>query len=859
MVEEAKKFGARLRELRTRSGMTQRELAERVNVDFTYLSKIENGVMPPPSEKVILQLAASLNTDKDELLTLAGKIPPDIAQMLKERETLQLLRSEHVQKKVRAASRKGDGLQLIRKVKSMPKVSIPLKGLYRVAIPIVLVIAVAASLWYAAPTRALQIAIAPPAAGTFGSTHTFTVEISIEDSELLPVDNIVVTIYKSDDRTNYKATLASMPLGDSSESAHTITEGSASGSVTVAADADSKWDYFYGTGNVTWEDAGYTFTPSQGYGYGYQSGATGTTSITYTVTWTSPSGWPAGDYKVEAKITAPDNQTFTQTSSAFALSVSASGDGDDNIIGGGGAAPDEVTADDIADLSAGDAADELEGVEAGEAADLIEELIDEETWDAGTAADVFDDLATDEAGVGAAADIIEEIATDTAADIIEEVATGTAAAIIEAVTTETATAIIEEVTTGAAADILEEVNADAAAAIMEGLTTGTLEATIPAMSPTALTDRLPGLTAGTLHSINPEVLFGALPDTPTETLTGEVTPEALEGLDLPDVVRVTSDGEEYLAIRTGADGWVIIAATPAPIDQLMIKTNKALANVKTTVRVIAERPLDVLIDLPDEKIVRTYIEVTFENIVPDEDIDVGHMGFYVEKDWLEQNSIHKWSVALNRYDPDLNKWIALPTKRVSDDDTTIHYSAVISRFTSSYAITGSETAPTATFRAANLTISPAKTNTGEIITISADITNLTDATLTDVITLWINNTIEKGKDISIKANETESVSFTVTRAAEGTYNVRLDRLFGSFNVTKAPAPAPTPPAPAPAPAPTPAPAPAPTPPAPSPAPAPTPSPAPAPTPVNWWLIGGIIGAVIVIGVIVWLLVARRRD
>ena len=52
-MEEARKFGARLRELRKQAGMSLRELADRVGIDFTYLSKIENGAMPPPSEKVL--------------------------------------------------------------------------------------------------------------------------------------------------------------------------------------------------------------------------------------------------------------------------------------------------------------------------------------------------------------------------------------------------------------------------------------------------------------------------------------------------------------------------------------------------------------------------------------------------------------------------------------------------------------------------------------------------------------------------------------------------------------------------------------------------------------------------------------
>jgi transcriptional regulator with XRE-family HTH domain len=51
---EAQAFSTRLRELRIKARLTQRELAEKVGVDFSYLSKLENGVLPPPSEKVII-------------------------------------------------------------------------------------------------------------------------------------------------------------------------------------------------------------------------------------------------------------------------------------------------------------------------------------------------------------------------------------------------------------------------------------------------------------------------------------------------------------------------------------------------------------------------------------------------------------------------------------------------------------------------------------------------------------------------------------------------------------------------------------------------------------------------------------
>lgn len=87
-------FGERVRELRKAQGMSQRELADRAGIDFTYLSKIENGRMEPPSEQVIRSVAEELDADADELIVLADKFPSDLAQELKTPERVKALRRE---------------------------------------------------------------------------------------------------------------------------------------------------------------------------------------------------------------------------------------------------------------------------------------------------------------------------------------------------------------------------------------------------------------------------------------------------------------------------------------------------------------------------------------------------------------------------------------------------------------------------------------------------------------------------------------------------------------------------------------------------------------------------------------------
>ena len=75
-------FGTRIRQLRKEHDLTLRELAEQVGIDFTYLSKIENGKGDPPSEETIRRLAKVLHADAEELVLLADKLPADLARDL---------------------------------------------------------------------------------------------------------------------------------------------------------------------------------------------------------------------------------------------------------------------------------------------------------------------------------------------------------------------------------------------------------------------------------------------------------------------------------------------------------------------------------------------------------------------------------------------------------------------------------------------------------------------------------------------------------------------------------------------------------------------------------------------------------
>ena len=80
--------GERVRELRKSKELTQRQLAHRLGVSFSYISKVENERLHSgdyPSEKIIHKLAHELDADEEELLLLADKVPAGIRKRIREK------------------------------------------------------------------------------------------------------------------------------------------------------------------------------------------------------------------------------------------------------------------------------------------------------------------------------------------------------------------------------------------------------------------------------------------------------------------------------------------------------------------------------------------------------------------------------------------------------------------------------------------------------------------------------------------------------------------------------------------------------------------------------------------------------
>jgi len=261
---ELNNFGAKIRELRTKAGLTQSQLAGAVGVDSSYLSKIEKGVSPPPAGEIVIRLAEALHSSKDQLMALAGRIPSDVLQALRERSVREFgprLRELRIQvgmsqdelarkagidhtylSKIEGGKKqppseeatarlaealntsKSDLLCLAGRdhplnkregVVHMPRLSAKSSIVRMLGRPWVraaasaalTVVIVAVLLLFSSPVQALTITCPSlPSTGVLGSSYTFQVKVDIQDIDRLPLTSVNLDIYNAASPSTYRVT-----------------------------------------------------------------------------------------------------------------------------------------------------------------------------------------------------------------------------------------------------------------------------------------------------------------------------------------------------------------------------------------------------------------------------------------------------------------------------------------------------------------------------------------------------------------------------------------------------------------------------------------------------------------------------
>jgi transcriptional regulator with XRE-family HTH domain len=90
----ATEFGDALRQCRRNAGVSQRKLAELANLDFSYISKLENGRIPPPAANTLVLICKILNIAPETLLALTGKLPSEVQENVSTSRSAQMFLRE---------------------------------------------------------------------------------------------------------------------------------------------------------------------------------------------------------------------------------------------------------------------------------------------------------------------------------------------------------------------------------------------------------------------------------------------------------------------------------------------------------------------------------------------------------------------------------------------------------------------------------------------------------------------------------------------------------------------------------------------------------------------------------------------
>ena len=182
------------------------------------------------------------------------------------------------------------------------------------------------------------------------------------------------------------------------------------------------------------------------------------------------------------------------------------------------------------------------------------------------------------------------------------------------------------------------------------------------------------------------------------------------------------------------------------------------------------------------------------------------------------------------WDVGAGSWVELESTANTEADTI---TATVSHFTTfgvmAYLPPEPELNP-AVFSLGSLTISPEKASLGESVTISVEVTNTGGEVGNYAVILSIDGVLEDSQDITVSAGDSQQVSFTTVKNLPGGYAVDVNGLNGTFEVMEDASS--VPPAPL------------------------TPPPAPV-SPVNWPVLWGVIGGVVMVGLMIFLL-ARKK-
>jgi len=191
------------------------------------------------------------------------------------------------------------------------------------------------------------------------------------------------------------------------------------------------------------------------------------------------------------------------------------------------------------------------------------------------------------------------------------------------------------------------------------------------------------------------------------------------------------------------------------------------------------------------------------------------------------DGVNEEDLVLAFYDEDTGRWVECACTCDPDTNCII---ACIYHFTDFAIISPVPLPPApAAFSLSGLSVLPAEIESGETITVSMVVANTGGEVGSYTAVLKINGVKEEEKTVTIAAGGSQTVSFGITREEAGSYTVTVDGLNGSFTVVVQPTPT-----------------------AES-------TPAVEEGGINWYVIGAILGVVLLLAIFLPIWIRRRKE
>ncbi|HUV43274.1 MAG TPA: CARDB domain-containing protein [Dehalococcoidales bacterium] len=229
-----------------------------------------------------------------------------------------------------------------------------------------------------------------------------------------------------------------------------------------------------------------------------------------------------------------------------------------------------------------------------------------------------------------------------------------------------------------------------------------------------------------------------------------------DGLFLTEVTATTEDGQAWVTVPEGTTG--------------LTAEGEPLTFISATEMEMPPPPP------PDHSMVA--LTYTFGPEGATFDPPVGITLSYSEADLPA--GFNEEDIVIVVWDEVTGEWIKLLTVVDTVNNTVTTYVTHFSTFAVVLA-----TAP-ASFQTSNLTVMPDEVEIDEDVTISVLVENTGDLSGSYILELMINNEVAETKEISLAGHGNVTVSFTISKEADGTYAISINGLTGRFTVTAPP-------------------------------------------------------------------------